>query len=131
MQPRLTVDDILTEITSFDRDGLRALARAAERHLLDPRVPLASLERDALAKAGNDVAARVKGDRALARKALSRRLAEYKELRADHTYKTALNAAVDATVLAVHASEYLGEENTNVLAAPWAEATGDRRTAGR
>jgi hypothetical protein len=131
MQSRLTIEDILAEITSFDRDGLRALARASERHLLNPRVPVASLERDALATAGDEVAARVKADRGLARKALSRRLAEYKELRADHSYKTALNAAVDAAVLAVHARDHLGEPNTTVLAAPWAEATGDRRDLGR
>jgi hypothetical protein len=131
MHARLTMEDILAGIESLDRDGLRSLARASERHLLNPRVPVATLERDALAKAGDDVSERVKNDRARARKALSGRLREYKELRADHTYKTALNAAVDAVVLGVNAGEYLGEVNTNVLTAPWIEATGDRPGAGR
>jgi hypothetical protein len=131
MQPTLTISEILERIPSLDRDDLRALARASERHLLNPRVPVASLERDAYAKAGDDVSARVSADRALARTALSDRLRQFKELRADHTYKTALNAAMDAAVLAVHASEYLGEANTNVLSAPWIEATADRRRGGR
>jgi hypothetical protein len=131
MQPTLTIEDILADITSLDRDGLRALARASERHLLKPRVPVASLEKDALTGAGDTLAARVQDDRKRAREALSGRLAEFKELRADHTYKTALNAAVDAAVLTVHASDHLGEANSNVLSAPWIEAFGDRPSGER
>jgi hypothetical protein len=131
MRSTLTIDDILTAITSLDRAGLRALARASERHLLNQRVPVASLERDALTNAGDTVSARVMADRRRARKVLSGRLAEFKELRADHTYKTALNAALDAAVLTVHASGYLGEANSNVLSAPWVEAFGDRPTDER
>jgi hypothetical protein len=131
MRPTLTIEDILADITSLDRDGLRALARASERHLLSQRVPVASLEKDALTDAGDTVSARVQKDRKRARRALSGRLAEFKELRADHTYKTALNAALDAAVLTVHASGYLGEASSNVLSAPWVEAFGDRATDDR
>jgi hypothetical protein len=131
MRSMLTIDDILTDIAAVDRAGLRALARASERHLLSRRVPVATLEKDALADAGDTLSARVQADRRRARKALSGRLAEFKELRADHTYKTALNVAVDAAVLTVHASGYLGEASSDLLRAPWVEAFRDRPSGER
>jgi hypothetical protein len=124
MHPLLTIDDILTGIPALDRDGLRRLARAAQRHLLEPRVPVATLEREALAAAGEETAALVEEDRRRARSLLAARLTEFKELRADHTYKQAVNAAVDAAVLVVHAREHLAPTHADVLAAAWIEAVG-------
>jgi hypothetical protein len=130
MQQALTIDDILAGIPTLDRDGVRRLARAAERHLLNPRMPVGTLERDAKAAGGEELAARIDEDQRAARTLMAARLAEYKELRADHTYKTAVNAAIDAAVLSVHAREHLGEANADGLAAAWVEATGDRSVGG-
>jgi hypothetical protein len=127
MQQSLTIDDILAGIPNLDRDGVRRLARAAQRHLLTPQIPVGTLEREAIEAGGDELADRVKGDRGRARSLMAARLAEYKELRADHTYKTAVNAATDAAVLSVHAREHLGEAQADNLAAAWVEATADRR----
>lgn len=126
----LTIDDILATIPTLDRDGIRRLARAAQRHLLEPRVPVATIEREAAAAANDDLAARVETDRGRARALLAARLAEFKELRADHTYKTAVNAAVDAAVLAVHGRDALPAGHPDRLAAAWIEATGGRAGTG-
>ena len=126
MHSTLTIDEILAAIPTLDRTGLRRLARASQRHLLEPRVPVATLERDALATADEATTALVAEDRRRARSLLAARLVDFKELRADHTYKTAVNAAIDAVVLAVHARDHLGEATADGLAAAWLEATADR-----
>lgn len=125
----LTIDDILATIPTLDRDGIRRLARAGQRHLLEPRVPVATIEREAAATAGDDLAARIEADRGRTRALLAARLTEFKELRADHTYKTAVNAAVDAAVLAVHGRDSLPSGHADRLAAAWIEATGGRADA--
>jgi hypothetical protein len=131
MHAPVTIDEILAAIPTLDRTDLRRLARASQRHLLEPRVPVATLERDALAAAGEETAARVEDDRRRARSLLAARLVDFKELRADHTYKTAVNAAIDAVVLGVHAREHLGAAAADGLVAAWIEATADRPGAER
>lgn len=129
-QHDLTIDHVLATIPTLDRDGIRRLARAGQRHLLEPQVPVATIEREAVAAASDDLATRVQTDRGRARALLAARLAEFKELRADHTYKTAVNAAVDAAVLAIHGRDALPSGHADRLAAAWIEATGGRTGAG-
>jgi hypothetical protein len=122
------IDSMLERIAGFERDDVRRLARAAERHHLDSRLPFGSLQRDVLAFAEADhpgTGETLKAAQAALRQAMAARLREFPELRSDHTYKTAVQSALRRAAFALVAREHLAEGVYDRLLAPWREAIGD------
>ncbi|MGI8657867.1 MAG: hypothetical protein ACR2K4_03735 [Candidatus Limnocylindria bacterium] len=122
------IEVMVDRITGFERDDVRRLARAAERHHLDTRLPFGSLQRDVLAFAEVDhpgTGETLKAAQAALRQAMAARLREFPELRSDHTYKTAVQSALKRAAFALVAREHLAEGAYNRLLAPWREAISD------
>jgi hypothetical protein len=122
------IDTMLERIAGFEREDVRRLARAAERHHLDTRLPFGSLQRDVLAFAEADhpgTGDTLKAAQAALRQAMAARLREFPELRSDHTYKTAVQSALKRAAFALVAREHLAEGVYDRLLAPWREAISD------
>jgi hypothetical protein len=122
------IGSMLDRISRFERDDVRRLARAAERHHLDTRLPFGSLQRDVLAFAEADrpgTGDTLKAAQQTLRSAMAARLREFPELRSDQTYKTAVQSALKRAAFAFIAREHLAEGVYDRLLAPWREAIGD------
>jgi chromosome segregation ATPase len=121
---------LIERIETLDRDEIRRLARAAERHQFDPKLPLASAQREALEGARDEapeLEAQIDQAQSAVRRAMAARLAQFKELRADHTYKRAVQTALGNAAFAIVARDHLSQPLFDRLVAPWRELTGEPR----
>lgn len=122
------IEFMVDRIAGFERDDVRRLARAAERHHLDTRLPFGSLQRDVIAFADADqpgTGDTLKAAQGALRQAMAARLREFPELRSDHTYKTAAQSALKRAAFALVAREHLATGVYDRLLAPWREAIGE------
>lgn len=123
-----TIEAMSARIAELDRDELRRLARATQQRHLGPGLPFASLQRAVITEAADrdpGLDASVKEAQRRVRQAMAAKLAEFKELRADHTYKTAVQSAVKRAAFAFVARDVLPGETVDQLLAPWREVAGD------
>lgn len=130
--PREARVAIAEQISALEFDDVRGLARAAERQLMEGATgshatsPLlfADAQTRLLEEAGEERTSEYESARDLARRQMATRLREFPRLRADRTFKTAINAALGNVVLAVLMSERIEAADFNALTTPWRSVTG-------
>jgi hypothetical protein len=130
--PREARVALAEQIGSLEHDEVRALAQQAERQLMsgvagsEATSPLLFPDAQAalLAEAGDETAAEYESARSLARRQMANRLREFPRLRADRSFKTAINAALGNLVFALIMADRISEPDYNALTAPWRAVTG-------
>jgi hypothetical protein len=115
------IDAMLAHVAQLDRDGVRRLARASERQHLEPGLPFGRAAEELLE---SDPALRQRVEQAQdrVRAALADRLRGFPELRSDHTYKTAAQAALARAAFAVSVGGRITSPERDLLLGPWREA---------
>ncbi|HVM29432.1 MAG TPA: hypothetical protein VM305_01490 [Candidatus Limnocylindrales bacterium] len=132
ISPREARTAIAEQVGRLDFEDVRSLARLAERQLMsgatgsDATTPLlfADAQGRLLEDIGDEAAAEYQSARDLARRQMANRLREFPRLRADRTFKTAINAALGNLVFALTLSDRISGSDFNALTAPWRSVTG-------